>query len=166
MLENYRKRCYYQKLEKYAQLKTTIMDGHIDIIRLQRRTIFILAAALLIILGWIILSNDLIRKTAIRLNSSIEKTLSYQDYKDICLIEKIYPEDYYCKEVKTLILLTLEQYNRMIWGKSDYNCSDFENNWHFAQGFFDYTNGKKIDWYGLDEDRDGVACEELLKERL
>lgn len=131
-----------------------------------KRIIFILPLlVLVVILVRTMIINGLIKKTVIRLNSSIYRTLSYQDYEDNCLIEKKYLEKD-CEKIKDLIYnYQIKGYNRMIWEKSDYNCSDFDN-WHLAQNFFDYTNGKNIDWYGLDKEHGGVACFDLAIKKI
>lgn len=44
--------------------------------------------------------------------------------------------------------------------KTDYNCSDFAS-WAEAQAFFIANGGPALDPYGLDANRNGVACESL-----
>lgn len=46
--------------------------------------------------------------------------------------------------------------------KNGYDCSDFRS-WDEAQKVFIRDGGPKKDPYHLDSDRDGIACEELLK---
>lgn len=49
-----------------------------------------------------------------------------------------------------------------LYPNGDYDCADFST-WEEAQKVFIRDNGKKDDPYLLDEDRDGVACEEMKK---
>jgi hypothetical protein len=42
----------------------------------------------------------------------------------------------------------------------NYNCSDFKTQKE-AQAFFLRTGGPSADPYGLDKDKDGIACEAL-----
>jgi nucleoside-triphosphatase THEP1 len=42
----------------------------------------------------------------------------------------------------------------------DYNCVDFSTQKE-AQAAYKKAGGPKIDSYGLDRDKDGIACEEL-----
>lgn len=55
----------------------------------------------------------------------------------------------------------VDQYPEKI-SRGDYNCSDF-NTWEESQKVFIRDNGIKNDPYNLDNDRDGVACESLMK---
>lgn len=42
----------------------------------------------------------------------------------------------------------------------DYNCDDFSSH-REAQRFYEENGGPGTDYYGLDRDRDGSACESL-----
>jgi hypothetical protein len=48
----------------------------------------------------------------------------------------------------------------MEFSPDDFNCSDFDTQAD-AQDFYEENGGPNLDIYGLDSDRDGIACEEL-----
>lgn len=133
-------------------------------IRKPKRIIFIVSLLILaVILLRAVIINDLIKKTIIRVGASIERSEFYQDYIFNCIVERNWT-DKECKEIAELYKKYPDNgYNRMIWEKSDYNCSDFDN-WSFAQNFFQYTRSFGINWYNLDEDKDGEVCKNLRTE--
>lgn len=131
-----------------------------------RRIIFILSLSILtIVLVRAVIINDVIKKTIIRVGASIERSEFYQEYLFNCVFER----DWTDKECKGIAEQYEESpdngYNRMIWEKSDYDCSDFDT-WELAQNFFQYTHSFNIDWYNLDEDKDGGVCEDLRTEGI
>lgn len=132
-----------------------------DTVKLYKYIVLTLVIAVLLLIGSMLFGNSFFKKVAIILNSNINKTESYKEYVENCIDKNIWAEED-CIKIKDLNdNYTIKGYNDMIWEKSDYDCSDFDNE-YFAQTFFEYTNGVNIDWYELDENRDGVACEDLV----
>lgn len=132
-----------------------------DTVKLYKYIVFTLLIALLLLIGSMLFGNSFFKKVAIRLNSNIHKTESHKEYVENCIDKSIWSEED-CNGIAKLNEQYPDNgYNNMIWEKSDYDCSDFDNH-NFAQTFFEYTNGANIDWYELDENRDGVACEDLI----
>lgn len=130
-----------------------------------KRIIFVLSLlALAFVLIRAMIINDLIKKTIIRVGASIERSEFHQDYVLNCVFERNWT-DKECKEIAEQYEESPDNgYNRMIWEKSDYDCSDFDM-WELAQNFFQYTHSFNIDWYNLDEDKDGEVCEDLRTEK-
>lgn len=124
-----------------------------------------LAILIIVFLVLVLIKSGFIKKTVIRVGASIERTESHQDYRENCVIEKNWAEEE-CRTISEFNKQYMDNgYNDMIWEKTDYDCSDFDN-WHFAQNFFQYTHSFSRDWYNLDEDNDGIACEELWVEDI
>lgn len=48
----------------------------------------------------------------------------------------------------------------MTFSPDDYSCDDFDTQ-PAAQEFYEENAGPVLDVYGLDPDRDGIACEDL-----